>query len=1097
MSVRIRQRSERAALAATNNNKKATKDKIATTKRNLAAVIYHHCEEFYKLMLQMNPDDLEDLSQRKVPRNQWFTPGEDGYHANLHRDFKDEYADSLLCWRLGHPPIDEADVIGLPFDKQFDTGPNRWLQNSFLTCSEEEVRHLIMLFGDEHLGRKKKTSDCKIKTLERYGASIWNLYHKYRHQLKINAGHAATGSTSDHDCLAAALPNYAGLLIAKGNSRLSVGNTIDATSHAVPVLSDPQAASVIRYCTEVGTVFCQMRLAYFLLALSTHRRAGKEQFAIKKSAISVVKHRGVHEVLLVDMDFEAKCQNFTKSCEYVQRAAVMVVCPLTVKLVKWMIAKTSGLKKDHLWMKPLNRQQRIANLVEDTPVFSNEAYAEGTVSGWVKTLMALAERYHREHDWPDIPYARAWPNGEADVVSGTGLRKRAETAMHVGRVPEKDALVHSGRAVDKSRGAYTEDGRGGHTAYTLESEFKIGCLLMCPPVMRFFDDAPPQCPIPSDLVTDCTAGVLLLKPNNWLQHVNTDRICRDQSGNAVYYDRPSTTPKPVFEPQQQPFQQEPQQLRHEPEQLQHDPEQLHHEPQQLQHEPQQQQYEPQQHLQKEPQQEPQQAQNDHFDFVAQNVSDFFSPSQLEPHPFSDTSSYSGSSSCSTRSSEAPDVHEFVTYGPCRIHSVCAETCQHRVVHDVKHWQQKYDEQQRHTQQLAMKNAQQQLQLKELQQQWEEQQRMLEEQQQQWKEHQRREQELIQERLSSSTDRISRRNTPLGFVERSPSRQTTGSRQYSAASSPSPMQAQKQHQAWQQAQQQPLPSNRAMQNFGYPGSPSSSWDHRLTREFLQRGPQPPPPSTGGFTPQPTRSSTLSISSNAAPNPKPANKLMHDYYPVQQAVITPDIRRKIAMNKAKAEHQIRIRQEQQLLLRQFQACEHSKVVVNLASAVQKDNEARKAQQQLLRDQRQIEDASQVREVQRQNFLRQHIPNISDKCLILFNPPLQARLASGFNTLNNKQIQDYGVEVCHELLKMDKHENYVPRSATFYEKASKIEWVLPADCARRIFTRYHEESGFRIPDYDLNVTEMEKILDENGNRLPGGHLLFERHATHSSQS
>jgi hypothetical protein len=132
-----------------------------------------------------------------------------------------------------------------------------------------------------------------------------------------------------------------------------------------------------------------------------------------------------------------------------------------------------------------------------------------------------------------------------------------------------------------------------------------------------------------------------------------------------------------------------------------------------------------------------------------------------------------------------------------------------VVHDDKHWQQNYDEQQRHTQQLAMKNAQQQLQLKELQQQWKEQQRMLEEQQQQWKEQQRREQESIQERLSSSTDHISRRNTPLGFAERSPSRQSTGSRQYSAASSPSPIQAQQQHQAWQHAQQQPLPPNRTM------------------------------------------------------------------------------------------------------------------------------------------------------------------------------------------------------------------------------------------------------------------------------------------------
>jgi len=156
MSVQIRQRSQRAALAATNQNKKATQDKISTTKRNLAAVIHNHCDEFYKLMLQMNPDDLEDLCQREVPRNHWFTPGEDGYHANLHRDFKDEYADSLLCWRLGHPPVDEADLIGLPWDKEFEGAPDRWLLNSFLTCSEDEIRHLILLFGDEHLRRKKR-----------------------------------------------------------------------------------------------------------------------------------------------------------------------------------------------------------------------------------------------------------------------------------------------------------------------------------------------------------------------------------------------------------------------------------------------------------------------------------------------------------------------------------------------------------------------------------------------------------------------------------------------------------------------------------------------------------------------------------------------------------------------------------------------------------------------------------------------------------------------------------------------------------------------------------------------------------------------------
>ena len=78
------------------------------------------------------------------------------------------------------------------------------------------------------------------------------------------------------------MPNYAELLIAKGNNRLAVGNTVDATSHAVPLLSDPQAASVIRYCSEIGTVFCTMKLAYYLLALNTHRRAGKEQFQSRR-----------------------------------------------------------------------------------------------------------------------------------------------------------------------------------------------------------------------------------------------------------------------------------------------------------------------------------------------------------------------------------------------------------------------------------------------------------------------------------------------------------------------------------------------------------------------------------------------------------------------------------------------------------------------------------------------------------------------------------------------------------------------------------------------------------------------------------------------
>jgi len=1039
----------------------------------LSAVIKNKCEVFLNYLRLEDPDAVAEL-EGSVPRNQWFSPGTDGFSDLLYTTYKDSNADSLLCWRLGHDPVDPDDLIGLPWDKQFIS--HEWLLNSFLTCSEQEIRHLIMIFGDEHVCRRSSkrgkageaaTRELKTKSLERYGATLWNLYHEHQHAQKIARGQALDCTTSNHECLAKAMKHYAGLLVTKGNLRLNEGMKVDVTSHAVELLSDPQVAAIARYCFAQGTVFSYEKLTYFMLALSVHRRAGKEQHNIKKSAISVVMHLGVHEVLMVKMEFESKGQNFTNSCEYIRKADVMVVCPLTVMLVKWLLKLTAGHTSDDLWLKPLNRTLRVENLAEDAVVFSANPYASGTTQGWVKNLCALTQAYHATHEWPDLPFERTWPTGtDQDWVSGTGLRKRAETAMHIGQVPEKDALIHSGRAVGGSRDAYKKDGRRGNTPLTMQTEFKIGCIVMCPQVMRRFEDPPPVCSIPVDLLTNCDAGVLILTDTNWFQPLNTDKICRHpDNGTAVYYEKPQPLQD---QPQQQPAQQNHQQPVQQQQQQS---------VQQKQQPVQQQQQPIQQHFQQPVVQQHQQSSSlqtttlaidtchcltcksewpislgvhlcpnlpphsillgglPSFNFdeavefgfgvAAENVSSNFSLSQIEPLPFRNPSdvhpesSVSGdsSSSCSSVSDlsdqASPNLHSFRTFGPCRDHVTCADTCPGRIVRDAAYWEEKCVEQQRET------NAR----------------HANFERQMQRFERMQREMDIRAEEA---------RRTKASFEEH----QTMALRQ--------------QMQREEQFKRELLQQEALFKH-----------EQRIFQENLMEKLSSSTERTA------RRSSSLKAAVSSPDSSNQQQQQLSTYYtPLvtpNRPVVTPEIKRQIDEKKKAALHKLEINKRAELQKREFQEKLKAQELVRLKNAAQKQHRARQLQQQVLYEQRCLEEQERKRIDEEKAILRREVSKIAAECYILFNPPLAAQMESGHNTATNKQINEWGAIVCGELWKMDSDDAYVPSGYQFYQFASKVEWMFTGETATRIYMRFKEDDKYscRFPDYNLVVAMDGNLL------------------------
>ena len=53
-----------------------------------------------------------------------------------------------------------------------------------------------------------------------------------------------------------------------------------------------------------------------------------------------------------------------------------------------------------------------------------------------------------------------------------------------------------------------------------------------------FQDNAPKMPVPVDLITDQTSGMLTLQLDGWFMPVNTDKIPRDDEGKALYVAAP-------------------------------------------------------------------------------------------------------------------------------------------------------------------------------------------------------------------------------------------------------------------------------------------------------------------------------------------------------------------------------------------------------------------------------------------------------------------------------------------------------------------------------------------------------------------------------
>ena len=81
----------------------------------------------------------------------------------------------------------------------------------------------------------------------------------------------------------------------------------------------------------------------------------------------------------------------------------MISCPLTIRLLKWMVPLVEHTERtDHghiLWHKLKNKKLKVENLRSDSQVFqSADPYAQPTVEGWVPSLLMDAKAFHVDNN---------------------------------------------------------------------------------------------------------------------------------------------------------------------------------------------------------------------------------------------------------------------------------------------------------------------------------------------------------------------------------------------------------------------------------------------------------------------------------------------------------------------------------------------------------------------------------------------------------------------------------------------------------------------------------------------------------------------------
>ena len=137
------------------------------------------------------------------------------------------------------------------------------------------------------------------------------------------------------------------------------------------MVTDAQIAAVTRYALGNGTVRDRIRLTYVLLLANYHRRAGKETYEIQLDAFVDGKYRN-HGVIVVRHQTTAKTGNFDKSCRYIQKEDVMISCPTTIALVRWLRQHAQHCNEtaagNILWHQAVDPKATVADLAPGVAV---------------------------------------------------------------------------------------------------------------------------------------------------------------------------------------------------------------------------------------------------------------------------------------------------------------------------------------------------------------------------------------------------------------------------------------------------------------------------------------------------------------------------------------------------------------------------------------------------------------------------------------------------------------------------------------------------------------------------------------------------------
>jgi len=308
----------------------------------------------------------------------------------------------------------------------------------FYHFNADQAVKLLEMFALNHKHRKTSRGsdggeDVQLKTTFRYCSNLWNLYHRYQHQRLIKDSDGAVGefSVANFKGLNEYAPHIRKMLESVGKERLQNNNLVDTIKHAQEHISDVHAVAIVRYLYGQGTVATRQKMVHFLFLINFHRRSGRESCMISRECLSFGTFRN-HNVCLVSDSMEHKGKNFDHRLAYIKRADVMIVCPFTVKWLKWLVENVKHCSDKLLFHKPCHPNSKVDSVLPGAEIFSQEPVPLSTMTKWVGEGCVNVRNHCRSHSLgADIDDALRLIMHKQHA--GTAMRKHAETAMeHIG-----------------------------------------------------------------------------------------------------------------------------------------------------------------------------------------------------------------------------------------------------------------------------------------------------------------------------------------------------------------------------------------------------------------------------------------------------------------------------------------------------------------------------------------------------------------------------------------------------------------------------------------------------------------------------------------